>query len=54
MVKQSHYKPGLAQRFQEADAPRFQDSRHMKVVNLSALCTGRLYPAGNIPGTHLC
>jgi len=30
--------------FQEAEAPRFQDNRHMKVVRLSALCTGRLYP----------
>jgi len=29
-VKQSH--------------PRFQDNRHMKVVRLSALRTGRLYP----------
>ena len=24
----------------------------MKVVSLSALCTGRLCPPGNIPGTH--
>jgi len=23
---------------------RFQDNRHMKVVRLSALCTGHLYP----------
>ena len=30
--------------FQEVEAPRFQDSRHMKVVRLSALRTGRLYP----------
>ena len=30
--------------FQELEAPRFQDSRHMKVVRLSALTTGRLYP----------
>ena len=30
--------------FQETEAPRFQDSRHMKVVRLSALGTGRLYP----------
>ena len=29
--------------FQEVEAPRFQDSRHMKVVRLSALSTGRLY-----------
>ena len=40
-VKQSHYRPWG---FQEVGAPRFQDSRHMKVVSLSALCTGRLYP----------
>jgi len=26
----------------------------MKVVRLSALRTGRLYPLGNIPGTHFC
>jgi len=30
--------------FQEAEAPRFQDNQHMKVVRLSALRTGRLYP----------
>ena len=30
--------------FQEVEVPRFQDSRHMKVVRLSALRTGRLYP----------
>ena len=30
--------------FQEIDASRFQDNRHMKVVRLSALRTGRLYP----------
>jgi len=28
----------------EVDAPRFQDNRHMKVVRLSALRTGRLHP----------
>ena len=38
--------------FQEAEAPRFQDNRHMKVVRLSELRTGRLYPPENIPGTH--
>ena len=42
------------ERFQEVEAPRFQDNRHMKVVRLSALCTGRLYPPGNIPGIHFC
>ena len=30
--------------FQEVEAPRFQDNRHLKVVRLSALRTGRLYP----------
>jgi hypothetical protein len=34
------------------EAPRFQDNRHIKVVKLSALRTGCLYPPGNIPGTH--
>jgi len=28
----------------KAEVPRFQDNRHMKVVRLSALRTGRLYP----------
>ena len=41
-------------RLQEVEAPRFHDIRHMKVKRLSALRTGRLYPAGNIPGTHFC
>ena len=38
------------------EAPRFQDSRHMKVVTLSTLHTGHLYSphTGNIPGTHFC
>ena len=30
--------------FQQVEAPRFQDNRHMKVVRLSALRTGRIYP----------
>ena len=30
--------------FQQAEAPRYQDSRHMKVVRLSALHTSRLHP----------
>ena len=35
--------------FQDVEAPRFQDNRHIKVVGLSALRTGRLYI---LPGTH--
>jgi len=38
--------------FQEVEVPIFQDNRHMKVVRLSILRTGRLYPPGNIPATH--
>ena len=40
---------------QEVKIPWFQDSRHRKVVRLSALPTGgRLYSPGNIPGTYFC
>jgi hypothetical protein len=41
-VKQTHYRPGQA--CNGIEAPIFQDSRHMKMVRLSALRTGRLYP----------
>jgi hypothetical protein len=34
---------GRPRGFQEVEAPRFQDTQHMKVVRLSALRTGRLY-----------
>jgi hypothetical protein len=40
-AKLSHYRP---LEFQEVDAPEFLDNLHMKVVRLSALRTGRLYP----------
>jgi len=45
-VKKSNPITGLERPwgFQEVEAPRFQDNRHMKVVRLSPLCTGRLYP----------
>jgi hypothetical protein len=39
---------------QEFEAPRFLDSGHTKVVRLSAIPIGRLYPPGNILGTHFC
>jgi len=50
-VKKSLYRP-LG--FQKVDACRFQDNQCMKVVRLSALCTGRLYPPGSITCTHFC
>jgi len=41
--------------FQEVEAPRFHDIRHVNVVSLSALRNGHLYlPPKNIPGTHFC
>jgi len=40
--------------FQEAEAPTFQDSQHMQVVRLSALCAGHFYPPGSTAGTHFC
>ena len=40
--------------FQEVEAPRFLDNGQMKVVWLSALITGHLYPRGSVPGTHFC
>jgi len=40
-VKQSQYRPWG---FQEVDAHRFQDNRHMQVVRLLALSTNHLYP----------
>jgi hypothetical protein len=48
-VKHSLYRPWG---FQEVEGPRFPDNQHMKVVRLSALCTGDPYPPGNIPGTN--
>jgi hypothetical protein len=40
--------------FQQDEAPRYQDSRHMNELKLSALHIGRLYLPRNIPGAHFC
>jgi hypothetical protein len=40
--------------FQKGEDLRFQDIWHMKVVRLSALLPGRLYPPRNITGTDFC
>jgi len=34
--------------------PDFPENQYMKVVRLSAVCTGRLYPPWDTPGTHYC
>jgi len=49
VAKQSNYRPGQARGFQEVEAPRFQDSRHMKMVRFSALKTDSLYQKGKAP-----
>ena len=54
VVRSSDHQTTRLDGFQEVDAPKFQDNRHMKVVRLSALRTGRLYPPGNIPGNNFC
>jgi len=41
MVKQSRYRPGVAQRVPEVNVLRFHDNG---TVRLSALRTGHLYP----------
>ena len=54
MSWKSKSNPCTGRGFQGVEALRFQDNQHMKVVRLSALCTGRLYPTENIPDTHFC
>jgi hypothetical protein len=53
-VKQSHYRPGVAQRVPGSSVPQISWQQHRMVVRLSALCTGCLYPQENTPGTHFC
>jgi hypothetical protein len=38
---QTYYRP---RGFQKAEAPRLRDNWYMKVIRLSTLLTGRLYP----------
>jgi len=52
-VKQSHYRPGQAQRVHEVKAPRFRDNGTgwWWVVSLTLRPP---VPPGNTPGTHFC
>jgi hypothetical protein len=40
--------------FPNVGSPTFLENRHKKMIRLSALRTGRLYPPGNIPITQVC
>jgi hypothetical protein len=48
--KQSYYRPGG---FQEVEAPRFYDNRHMKWQGCQPYAPAAFTP-GNINGTHFC
>lgn len=49
-VKLTNHRPGQVLRAPGGwKFPEFLDNVHMKVVRLSALCTGCLYPLGDIP-----
>jgi len=54
-AKLCHYRPGHAlSDSRRMRFPEFLGSRDMKVVRLSAVRTGNLYPPGDIPSTHFC
>ena len=52
-VKESHYRPGQALRVPGFEVPTFHDNRHMKVVRLSAVRTGRPYSPQEIFLAHI-
>ena len=52
-VKLSRYRPGGSLGFPEVEAPEFLENRHIKVVRLSALRSGRLYPQEAIYMYHV-
>ena len=45
-VKYPRYRPMWTRGVQQVKAPRFHDTRHMKMVRSSPVLTGRLYPPG--------
>ena len=47
-TEQSLYRPDRPWGYQQVEAPRFQDNRHMKMVRLLALRTGHLLPSKEI------
>jgi len=53
-LKQYSCRPGQVLGIPGGWGSQISRHRHMKVVRLTALHTGRLYLPGNIPGTHFC
>jgi len=52
--EKSLYRHGEAQRVPGGQGSQIRENQERKLVRMSALDTGRLYPPGNNPGAHFC